>query len=190
MGNITAVAIANMALVELGEARIVNLTDEGKAPTTCNLFYVPIRDLVTRAHRWACAIYRQRLSRLTSTPAMDYDYFYQLPVSPYCLKVLDVYPAGSIYRLEGRQIASDETELYLRYIKRMELPAEMDPMLVQAIVKRLAAAMCKHITGSDTEKTRLLNEYKNEIDDAMFENSIEAEEPKTGVTRLSTVGRA
>ena len=191
----TATTIANLALGKLGAATIpdINITDSREA-RACNRNYEHIRDLVTRRHRWACAIERQSIAKLSDEPiGDDYDYQYQLPVDPYCLRALDILGTSTSglvisgnqiadktetvtgFRIEGRKLLTNEiSPINLRYIKRMTDPNEMDNGLVEAIATALAIQICYELTKSLTLKRVLEGEYLTIIDDAIMMNQIEA----------------
>jgi len=175
----TTVDICNMALSKIGELPIINVNDDEKTARLCNLFYQSICDYVLRENNWNCAIAREELGQLSSTPAYGYDYEYQLPID--CLKVLEMYPDAE-YKIEGRKLLTDQESVHIKYIKRLSTPANMDFHLVQAIATRLAAAIVKDITGSTSEKGNLLVEYQEWINDAVLSNAIEHEDREKGST--------
>lgn len=95
MAALTEVSICNMALSELGELRISNLTDlSNKTARTCNIWYERTRDFVLSEHDWTCALVWQTLSKLTETPPDQYAYYYQLPSSPKWLRIVSIEQIG------------------------------------------------------------------------------------------------
>lgn len=140
------VDICNMTLTRIGEQVIENLDDENDAAEICNQHYAESVDQVLEAYDWVCARYRKSLAASTTTPAFGYDYQYDLPTNPYCLRlitVLDTEENPVEYCLEGREILCDTSDgLYIKYAKRIVDPTELNPLLAKAISLRLAKVIC------------------------------------------------
>lgn len=141
--SITEVDIANMALLKVGaKPKINHFTDDSDNARFCNQFYGPIRDAVLRGHPWNCAIHRKTITPLAATPDSDWDYQYQLPANPHCLRVLQ---AGELedqpieWVVEGRRLLCNEgTSIKLKYVKRITDTNDFDPLLIDALVLSLA----------------------------------------------------
>jgi hypothetical protein len=190
MAALTEVSICNMALSELGELRISNLTDlSNKTVRTCNIWYEKTRDFVLSEHDWTCAIVWQTLSKLTETPHDQYAYYYQLPSSPKWLRIVSIEPV-QIYEVEGDKLKTSGSTVHLRYVKQMVIAGEIDIMLATAIAMLLASNMCRDITGNTTERDRLLGQYEMTVRKAMARDAILGPiERRKGKQSWSTVGR-
>lgn len=121
----SSVELCNISLTLLGAGQISSLSSGEENAVVCNLLYEPALDEALRMHDWNFAITRQQLAALTSDNYTDYDNKFQLPMDPYCLKVLallnDDYEEEDEeeYLLEGRQIYTDLDDAYLKYIGRI-----------------------------------------------------------------------
>ena len=85
--------IVNMALLGIGaKPKITSLSEDSDNARLARAFYQPVVDSVLRSHIWNCAIERpsSSLTALSEAPDTDYDYQFQLPASPWCLRLLKV----------------------------------------------------------------------------------------------------
>lgn len=158
--------IANMAVMSLGiEKPITNLaTDDSNEARYCRRFYAPMRDAVLRSHPWNCAIHRRTLTSLSATPDGDWDYQFQLPASPHCLRVLQV---GEVedqpveWVVEGRRLLTNEgTSIKLKYIKRITDTNEFDSLLVDAIALKIGIKICMPLVKDQKIKDSLIKELE------------------------------
>jgi len=164
------VDIANSALNLLGAATISALTDDSKNARLCNQRYEPVRNRVFRSHAWNCLHKRVQLAQNSTAPVIEYSYAYALPSD--CLRVLKVHngTTDSIqsaidYKLEGRNIVTDEGTVYLIYIALVTDPNEYDSYLQESISHQLAADLCYAITNNAT----LANNYMVRADERLRE---------------------
>ena len=184
--GVSDVAIVNLALTKLGEARITSLDDDLKPARTMKAIYEMIRDAELRRRKWRFSIRRTALPALTETPAFGYANAYQLPAD--CLKILmvgDMAPGvdlsdvrtgfdTELYSLEGRQILTDlAAPLSLRYQSRVTDPTQFDATFVAALASRLAYEACEDLTQSSSKKQDAANDYRTAIREAVAANAIE-----------------
>ena len=129
------------------------------------LIFDDLADEVMLEGEWATAITRATLAQTTNTPVFDYDFEYQLPVLPFCLKVLelDESPVGTNrYAIEGDKLLVDMTTVGIRYIGRITNTEKYGNNLQQAIVARLALELAYRLTG-DKGTARILEDQYNRI---------------------------
>ena len=89
--SLSETQICNMGILKTGsKVTISALTEDSDNARLCNTFWGPVRDAVLRSHPWNCAIHRTTITAMSDTPDSDWDYQYQLPVNPYCLRILQV----------------------------------------------------------------------------------------------------
>jgi hypothetical protein len=150
--------ICNMALLKVGAERITTLGDGSTNDLYCTEIYAATVDEVLRMHPWNCALHRKELTALAATPAFKYAYQYTLPPSPYCLRVLQMENIDEKFKVEGRVLLTNESTCKILYIKRIVNTAEFDPLLVEAIVTRLAFKLAYPITQSRTLRDSLADE--------------------------------
>lgn len=182
---ISNVKICNMALSMLGiSSQILALTEDSENARKCNLFFEQTRDAILREHPWNFAINRATLAELASVPVYSWDHAYQLPTSPYCLKLLEVkenIEDGEPYEVVGRTIETNAESCRIKYVSRETDPSKFDPMFVMALASRLAATLSLTITESNTTMAAMMEVYNGEIERAKEHNAIESD-----TERLST----
>jgi hypothetical protein len=166
----SVIDICNSALNLLGASTISALTDDSKNARLCNQRYEPIRDRVFRSHAWNCLHKRVQLAQNTTAPVVEYSYAYALPAD--CLRVLKIHngTTDSIksemdYKLEGRNIVTNEGTVYLIYIAKITDPNEYDTYLQESISHQLAADIAYAITNNAT----LANNYMARADERLRE---------------------
>ena len=141
--------ISSNALTKLGAKPITSFDDLTDRSNLCRDYYPRVRDAVLRAYPWNCAITRMALALDATAPVFGYAYRFQLPVLPYCLRVLEVEDDPE-YKIEGRYLVTDESSVNIKFIARITDPGLFDALLVEAIECRLAAELAYPITGSPT----------------------------------------
>ena len=166
----SVVDICNSALNLLGASTISALTDDSKNARLCNQRYEPVRNRVFRGHNWNCLIKRVQLAANSTDPVMEYAKSYALPSD--CLRVLKIHngTTDSIasdldYKIEGKNIVTDETTVYLVYIALDTDPNNYDVYLREAISHQLAADLAYAITNNAT----LANNYMTRADERLRE---------------------
>lgn len=154
------VQICNQALSKLGKGTITSLTEGTEAANLCNLFIDSVIDQVCVEGHWPSTIVRRELAKDTVSPSYGFDSQFSLPNSPYCLKVLEVNSDNMGYtrfKVEGRKLLSDSSTVKIKYIARPEAVTQMDPLLIECIVYKLALELAYPITGS-TSGTQLMEQ--------------------------------
>ena len=166
----SAVNICNSALNLLGASTISALTEDTKNARLCNQRYEPVRNRVFRGHNWNCLIKRVQLAANSTDPVIEYAKSYALPSD--CLRVLKIHngTTDSIasdldYKIEGKNIVTDETTVYLVYIALDTDPNNYDVYLREAISHQLAADLAYAITNNAT----LANNYMTRADERLRE---------------------
>ena len=183
----SAVDIANSALNLLGASTISALTDDSKNARLCNQRYEPVRNRVFRSHAWNCLHKRVQLAQNSTAPVIEYSNAYALPSD--CLRVLKIHngTTDSIasaldYKLEGRNIVTDEGTVYLIYIALETDPNNYDTYLQESISHQLAADLAYAITNNAT----LANQYMTRADERLREaRFVDATENSLGTIESS-----
>jgi hypothetical protein len=180
------VAIANLALTKLGEARIISFSDDTKAARAVAAVYDLLRDAELRRRKWRFTIKRTQLPALAVSPEFGYAYAYQIPAD--CLSILSVgdvapgvdlsdYRTGldmELYSIEGRAILTDlPAPLKLRYKARVTDATQFDAAFVQAFASRLAYELAEDLTQSAAKKQAAGEDYKLAVREAVAANAIE-----------------
>lgn len=172
--------ICNMALLGVGaKPKIASLLEDSDNGRLAQQFYQSVVDSVLRSHIWNCAIERpaSSLTPLATGPDTDYDYYYQLPVNPYCLRLLQVGEKDdqpTDWKVEGRKFLYNSSTAKVVYIKRIVDPNEFDPLLVDAIVNRLQIKFAMPLSNNRKIVEDLIKEY--ELITAPIARTVDAQE--------------
>ena len=166
----SVVNICNSALNLIGASTISALTEDTKNARLCNQRYEPVRNRVFRSHNWNCLIKRVQLAANSTDPVIEFAKSYALPSD--CLRVLKIHngttdsvASNLDYKIEQRNIVTDQTTVYLVYIALDEDPNNYDSYLREAISHQLAADLAYAITNNAT----LANNYMTRADERLRE---------------------
>ena len=162
---ISETKIANLALLKVGaKPPITSLqTDTSDNAILCRQFFGPVRDALLRSHPWNCAEHRRIITPLAEAPAFGYDNQYQLPVNPWCLRVLQVNEdddQSGKWKVAGRRLLYNESTAKLIYTKRITDTNEFDPLLIDAFTLKLALKLAMPITQSERIVKNLVEELE------------------------------
>ena len=184
---LSVVDICNSALNLLGASTISSLTEDSKNARLCNQRYEPIRNRVFRSHAWNCLHKRVQLARNSTAPVVEYSYAYALPSD--CLRVLKVHngTTDSIksaidYKLEGRNIVTDEGTVFIIYIALDTDPNNYDTYLQESISHQLAADLAYAVTNNATLADKYMTRADERLREARF---IDATENSLGTIESS-----
>ena len=174
----SVVDMCNSALNLLGASTISALTDDSKNARLCNQRYEPVRNRVFRSHAWNCLHKRVQLAQNSTAPVVEYSNAYALPSD--CLRVLKVHNgttdsiASNIdYKLEGRNIVTDEGTIYLIYIALDTDPNNYDTYLQESISHQLAADLAYAITNNATLAEKYMTRADERLREARFVDATE-----------------
>ena len=181
----SVVNICNSALNLIGASTISALTEDTKNARLCNQRYEPVRNRVFRSHNWNCLIKRVQLAANSTDPVIEFDKSYALPSD--CLRVLKIHngTTDSIasnldYKIEGKNIVTDETTVYIVYIALDTDPNNYDVYLREAISHQLAADLAYAITNNATLSNNYMARADERLREARFidatENSLDTVE--------------
>ena len=183
----SVVSMCNSALNLLGASTISALTDDSKNARLCSQRYEPIRDRVFRGHSWNCLHKRLQLARNSTSPVVEYSHAYALPSD--CLRVLKIHNGttdsitSSIdYKLEGKNIVTDEGTVFLIYIAKDTDPNNYDTYLQESIAHQLAADICYAVTNNATLAKNYMTRADERLREARF---VDATENSLGVIESS-----
>jgi hypothetical protein len=164
----SVVSICNLALVRVGHTPITALNEEGKGALACNANYEPCRDATLRAHPWNFAIRRVSLAQLSTTPAYEFAYEYQLPTD--FLKIIrtqdEAASVWSEYRIEEGKLRTNAGTVKIEYIAKITDPNKFDPLFVDVLATRIAAEISTWLTDTSTSTQRLWEVYDAKLREA------------------------
>ena len=183
----SAVDIANSALNLLGASTISAFTDDSKNARLINQRYEPVRNRVFRSHAWNCLHKRVQLAQNSTAPVVEYDHAYALPSD--CLRVLkinngttDSIATNLDYKLEGRNIVTDEGTVFIIYIALDTDPNNYDTYLQESIAHQLAADLAYAVTNNATLAEKYMTRADERLREARF---IDATENSLGTIESS-----
>jgi len=159
--------IANLALSNLGEARIQSLTENSGRARACSARIESCIETVLRMNVWNSALERVLLTQIES-PVFGWNYTYQLPSD--CIKVVEVEPISK-YMVEKKNILSNETSLYLLYVAAPTDTNNLDILLAEAIAMKLAVETAETLTSKKELKQEMSQKYFQSIQEARSANS-------------------
>lgn len=172
------VDICNRALQKLGAATIVDFNEESVEARECSACYETLRDAELRSHVWNFSIARAELAADSSATGPEWGRArsYQLPSD--FLRLADDYPEDvsndKDWIIEGRKILSDDSDpIYIRYVKKVTDPEEMDVMFREVLAARIAKELCERLTQSNTKMAALNDDYRYWVKEAKRVNAFE-----------------
>jgi len=183
----SVVDMCNSALNLLGASTISALTDDSKNARLCNQRFEPVRDRVFRSHAWNCLHKRVQLAQNSTAPVVEYSFAYALPSDS--LRVLKVNNGATDsiksdidYKIEGKNIVTNEGTVYLVYIAKITDPNEYDTYLQESISHQLAADLAYAVTNNATLADKYMVRADERLREARF---IDATENSLGTIESS-----
>lgn len=168
------VQICNAALIRLGASTITSITENTAEAKLCNNIFTDLADDVMIEGSWTSTIRRASLARTSDTPAFEYTYSFQLPVDPFCLKVLNTnesVPGDVQHVIENDRLLTDNSTVKIRYIARLTDTTDWDPMLRKAFVARLTAELAYSLTGDARKAAQEFERYRLLVQESLAINN-------------------
>lgn len=165
------IEIVNRALSRLGAGSIMSFDDNVKEARISKICWDISRQAVIRMHPWNFATKRVVMSPSTTTPAFEFAYSYNLPGD--CLRVLDLYDTVSDWKIEGRNLLSDESEINLKYLADIQDPSLYDAGFTDCLSAYLAWDICQNMTQDENQKRLLLEDFRLLLRGAKFTDATE-----------------
>ena len=175
----SAVDICNSALNMIGASNIISLDEDSKAGRICKQRYTNVRDAVFRSHVWNCLVNRVQLTADVSAPTFEFQYQYTLPTDPYCLRVIKLEFLDTVYRIEGRKLLTNESQLKLIYVGRDENVSNYDQLLSGSIAAGMASDLAYPLVGSNTLAQQMFDMYQRKLSEARFVDATEGTPAQT-----------
>ncbi len=181
---LTELDVMNLALDHLRNTPMSTATDTTPQGRWMQRNYDHVRDMCLRKHFWNFATEIASLSADPQDPPFGWNYRYLLPSD--CLKLAPLRYLGEWegrmipHELIGRYIHTDLTApLKIRYIKRVENPAEWDPLFAEFVSCAIAFRASHFATGKESSRQNLAQMTKDAFEDAIRSDGMEGtmEEP-------------
>ena len=156
----TSIKMASNALILLGEDAIQSLDDDVAAS---NLYDSTYEGLLT-LDPWTFATKEADLSRNTASPddKTGYQYSFNLPSD--LLRVWQMLPHCD-YRIVGNEVQSNEPELRLRYIYRVD-ESNLPPHFIKLVEYKLASEFAISVSEDENRAALFENKYKTQLNQA------------------------
>jgi hypothetical protein len=171
MAGLSQIEIANSALRQLGSLPIHSFADETETSDAARDEYPKARDATLEAHPWNFATFYRTLARLADPPAWGWTYAYSLQTEPYLLRVLQMENNASFEigadQWNGRVLFTNEATANVRSIHRIDDLGRWNALAVEACIKYLAALLAPMLTGQQTRKAALLEEFQKMLGSGM-----------------------
>ena len=167
----SVVQICNSALNQLGASSITALTENSKNARICNERYETVRDAVYRSHPWNCLVKRVQLAQDSDTPAWGFTYQYTLPSD--CLRVLQIKDYNSDYKIEGRKLLIEQSEVYLIYLAIETDVNQLDILLRETISAALSQDIAYAITSNLQVAKLMAEKYQAKLSEARHTDASE-----------------
>jgi len=156
--------ICNMTLSRIGANRLAysgTTETDLDANTTleaiqCNLHYTQTKDALLKSHWWRFASTRANLALDTETPPFEWDYQFILPEDFLRMKSIYENRISDVnlddYVLEGNKLLTNESEMSIRYIRKVTDVTEFDPLFIEVLVLHLALKLIPTLAGTKSEE--------------------------------------
>jgi len=181
--------IANSALIKLGQDRIAALSDTTNNAEIMNTRFEMVKRATLRDKPWQCAKKRVLPALLVTEPAFGYTYEHQLPTD--YIRVIDITPTGTFWRIEGQKILSNSNTLELVYIWDIDEDnaQDIDDLLGEAIAYHLAWDTCVKITNDGALRDQMERGYRMTLAQGAYVSSTEDSVNQAQITSWTTAIR-
>lgn len=184
------VEIWNLALNLVGGAAVTDPLENSTEADLCRLHYPFALDFVLESQDWNFAVKRQEVAEASNVePVFGFDSSFKVPAD--AVRVAEVwdnkrgdqntrYTNNTLqWQQEGEYIsANTSTQVWVRYIARIEDTARFSSSFSMALATYLASRLAIPIAANRTLKTDLLGEYNLLLNEAAANNGL------TGRTKM------
>lgn len=160
----TETEIANRTLSRLGENFITSLAQQNSIEARLlTLFFNSTIDELLSEFNWSFAIERIALASVSTSNYTDFSYKYDLPNN--YLKVINLIDSTDYsdleddWRIEGKNIYTNLSPTYIKYVKKITNATELPPIFTEALILRLAMKVCMKLTQNRTLLNDITREY-------------------------------
>lgn len=178
-------SIINVALSRIGANELTSLSDgTAEQKLAVNLWDIA-RRATLRDHTWNFATADVELNQLFGYVSFEYKYAYQLPSD--CVRLLQVY-GNPVYKVQGRQILTNQNAAKIKYIRDVVDPSEWDPSFDDVMAQRLAADMAFALTKSQASADSMFAIYDKKLKTARHIDSTEDVQDPLGGYESNYIG--
>ena len=186
--------LINAALVSIGQEPIQsldNIEDVSPTVTAVKAKVEIVKRELLRCNDWNCARVTTSLAQLANVNTRGWQYAYQLPTAPECLRVvqisvnegetfidLDDYynrnagPREALFDIDGSILLSNIPNVHIKYTADID-PAKFDANLASAFVAKLAAELAYALPASVSLADFMMKLAKQKLKEAKSLNARE-----------------
>ena len=166
--TLTETSICNQALGRIGANQIGNVETDTTVPAIqCRLHYEQTRDSLIRSYTWRFASARADLTVSGTTPDFEWDFQFPLPDDFFRMKSIYENRFSDenfrSYALEGSNLLTNESEMSIRYIKKVTDVSEFDSLFVKVLILLLADVLIGPLAGGDAKIQRKIDNALDEL---------------------------
>lgn len=168
---ISSTKICNLALIELGQKRITDITEDSDTARYCNEIYEQERNeaLTDGPEKgWKFARHRESVAIDATAPEFEFDYRFAVPSDPPCLQVVSVQVGGveviDWIREEDYILTNEEdAEVDITYIKEVTDEAKFPTHFVKYLAAKMAVKLAYRVAQNVALGERLEEKLEKRI---------------------------
>ena len=165
------VSVCNKALRYLGAPEIVALDQPSREADLCARYYAEARDELLECHHWNFATRYTSLAPLAAVPPFGFAWAYRLPGD--CLRVRRLRDSQPFEVVEARTLYTDAAPAEAVLTVRVTDPARFPALFVEALARRLAAALAVPLMNSTRLEQSMLQRFGDALDAARVADAAE-----------------
>lgn len=176
----TPLGLVNSALVQLGDSRLTSFDDGTTRADVCREEYQKAVDTVLEIEAWNFATTRDTFTQIADDPPWGWTYRYAFPVSPYCLRVLELQYNQPFdvetYQWQGNPtqcVVTDAAPCNARFIHRVDDLSRWSGLAIEALTIFLGKVLAPYVTGQQTRREAMITELKQWLAQAVDRNARE-----------------
>lgn len=148
----TETEICNMSLGRIGANRINDFqTSSSVEAIACRLIFWPTVNYLLESIDWPFARARAHLSESIDIPSFEWEHQFILPSDFLCLRAnYSESPSDYVngrWELEGNKILTNDTEVDLKYTRKVTSVNEFSPLFIEVLKLQLAFNLIPMIAG-------------------------------------------
>lgn len=164
------IEIINVALSRIGANDIQSLDQGTEEQRLAVNLWNTARRACLRDHTWNFAVKDVELNSVAGYTPFQYQYAYQLPTD--CIRLLQFY-GNPVFKIQGRQILTNESTCKIKYVYDEEDPSVWDASFTDLMAQRLAADMGFALTKSQATADSAYAIYDRKLRNARHIDSTE-----------------
>jgi len=168
---VSTVDIVNTALDYIGQGLLTSLEEDSPLAEKARRLWPLALDEVLRAHFWKCASNRAKLNELGEKPSFGFARAFGLPGD--FIRLEETEPRNARVKVEGRSLLTDEKEISIVYVRRLEDSTLYDATFRQCLALKLASMMAFGSAASTALSQDMDARYKEKLREARMYDTME-----------------